>query len=185
MRATPDKASVIANLFELYAHDFSEFHDVELGEDGRFGCKNLPLYWSEPNRHALLFRFREKLAGFALVKRGSEITKDARLWDMAEFFVVRRHRRHGVGTEAARQIWSRFRGPWEVRVMERNHAAHHFWARSIAAVFNETVSPVRAEASGRCWDVFSFDSAVAGSKKRNKALEPRSMENLSEARIVP
>src|SRR5438552_907334 len=80
--ATREHAATIANLFELYAHDFSEFHDVELGEDGRFGYKNLPLYWSEPNRHAFLFSVRQKLAGFALVKRGSEITGDECVWDM-------------------------------------------------------------------------------------------------------
>ena len=38
---------VLANLLELYAHDFSEFHDLELGMDGRFGYSHLPLYWSE------------------------------------------------------------------------------------------------------------------------------------------
>ena len=85
--ATRDHAVTVANLFELYAHDFSEFHDVELGDDGRFGYNNLPLYWSEPNRHAFLFSVRQKLAGFALVKRGSEITGDECIWDMAEFFV--------------------------------------------------------------------------------------------------
>ena len=108
--ATSDQSVIVANLCELYVYDFSEFHDVELGDDGRFGFKKLPLYWSEPNRHAFLIKSRERLAGFALLKRGSEITKDECVWDMAEFFVVRRFRRYGVGTEAARQIWSRFPG---------------------------------------------------------------------------
>jgi hypothetical protein len=35
-----------------------------------------------------------RLAGFALVKRGSEITGDEYVWDMAEFFVVRRSPGH-------------------------------------------------------------------------------------------
>jgi predicted acetyltransferase len=159
--ATRDHAGTIANLFELYAYDFSEFHDVELGNDGRFGCNNLPLYWSEPNRHAFLFSVRQKLAGFALVKRGSEITGDECVWDMAEFFIVRRYRRHRLGTAAARQIWTHFAGRWEVRVMENNHAAYGFWAHAVATALNETVSPVHAEVAGRRWYVFSFDCGLS------------------------
>jgi predicted acetyltransferase len=47
----------------LYAHDFSEFHEIELGADGRFGYKHLPLYWREPNRRPLLVKVDGKLAG--------------------------------------------------------------------------------------------------------------------------
>jgi predicted acetyltransferase len=75
----------LANLLELYAHDFSEFHSLGIGADGRFGYKSLPLYWSDPNRYPFLVRVDGKLAGLALVKRGSEITGNPTVWDMAEF----------------------------------------------------------------------------------------------------
>jgi predicted acetyltransferase len=77
---------------------------------------------------------------------------------MADFFVVRRHRRDGVGTEAARQIWNRFPGRWEIRVMESNKAAYKFWAHAIKTVFTEMTSPIRVEIACRNWYVFSFDS---------------------------
>jgi predicted acetyltransferase len=157
--ATSDQSVIVANLFELYAHDFSEFHDVEPGEDGRFGFNKLHLYWSDPDRHAFLIKFRGKLAGFVLVKRGSAISEDDCVWDMAEFFVLRRYRRYGVGTEAARQIWTRHPGRWEVRVMEGNKAAYEFWARAIKTVFNQVASRVRFEIADRIWFVFAFDSA--------------------------
>lgn len=32
--ATPEQQPILANLLELYIHDFSEFHDVELEPDG-------------------------------------------------------------------------------------------------------------------------------------------------------
>jgi hypothetical protein len=41
--AAREQAPVIANLLELYAHDFSEFHPIELGADGKFGYRELPL----------------------------------------------------------------------------------------------------------------------------------------------
>jgi predicted acetyltransferase len=157
--ATPEQSVVVANLFELYAHDFSEFHDVETGEDGRFGFNKLHLYWSDPKRHPFLIKCRGKLAGFVLVKQGSEITEGDCVWDMAEFFVLRRYRRYGVGTEAARQIWSRYPGRWEVRVMESNRAAHEFWARAIYSVLNQAISPVRVQIDDRVWFVFALNSA--------------------------
>jgi hypothetical protein len=54
--ATVDQAAILANLLELYAHDFSEFYNLEIGEDGRFGYPCLPLYWSEPERRPFLIK---------------------------------------------------------------------------------------------------------------------------------
>jgi predicted acetyltransferase len=156
--AAPAQEPTLANLLELYVHDFSEFVDVELGADGRFGYKALPLYWTEPHRHPLLVKVDGRLAGFALVKQGSEVSGDEKVWDMAEFFIVRRHRRHGIGRLAAHEVWQRFPGPWEVRVMHLNHSAKEFWKRAIGSFTGEVILPVRVETNGKCWDVFSFES---------------------------
>ena len=51
IEATRQQEQVLANLLELYVHDFSEFLDLEIGEDGRFGYPSLPLYWSEQGRY--------------------------------------------------------------------------------------------------------------------------------------
>jgi len=162
--AAPHEQPILANLLELYAHDFSEFHDVELGPDGRFGYKPLPLYWTEPNRHPFLVKIDGKLAGFALVKRGSEVSGNPTTWDMAEFFVVRACRRRGVGIRIAHEVWRRFPGPWEVRVMESNQAAQQFWERAIAAFVSETAGSVRVVKGGRCWQLFSFESRAEPSR---------------------
>ena len=49
--ARREQSPILANLLELYAHDFSEFQPLDIGPEGRFGYKSLPLYWSESNRH--------------------------------------------------------------------------------------------------------------------------------------
>jgi hypothetical protein len=61
--ALREHATILANLLELYAYDFSEFHSLDLGPNGRSGYKPLSLYykplslyWSEPNRHPFLIR---------------------------------------------------------------------------------------------------------------------------------
>ncbi len=79
--ATAEQQETLANLLELYAHDFSEFHPLEIGANGRFGYPSLPLYWSEPGRYPLLVRMGGNLAGFVLVKRGSEVSGNPTVWD--------------------------------------------------------------------------------------------------------
>jgi hypothetical protein len=62
--SVPEQEPVLANLFELYAHDFSAFIDLELGADGRFGYEYLPLYWKESSRYPFLIKVNGHLAGF-------------------------------------------------------------------------------------------------------------------------
>jgi predicted acetyltransferase len=156
--AGPEQEPILANLLELYAHDFSEFRDIEIGPDGRFGYNPLPLYWSEADRHPFLVKVNGRLAGLILVKRRSEVSGDATVWDMAEFFILRGYRKHGIGTQAARQVWKQFSGRWEVRVMESNLLAFRFWVNAISKFMGETVRPTRIKRGTECWRLFSFES---------------------------
>jgi predicted acetyltransferase len=156
--AAAGQAPVLENLLELYAHDFSEFRDLEIGDDGRFGYRSLPLYWSEPGRYPFLVRVDGKLAGLVLVKRGSEVSGNGAVWDMTEFFIVRGCRRRGVGTRVAHEVWKRLPGQWEVRVIEANVAAQVFWARAISTFTGQASQPVQIEKAGHRWSLFSFNS---------------------------
>jgi predicted acetyltransferase len=154
--ALPEQQPILANLLELYIHDFTELQKMELGPDGRFGYPNLPLYWREPGRHPLLIRMDGELLGFALVKTGSEISGSGSVWDMAEFFVLRGYRGRGIGTEIAHEIWKRFPGPWEIRVMQSNRSAHRFWQRAITRFKGKTTHSRLVEKDGKSWRLFSF-----------------------------
>jgi predicted acetyltransferase len=156
--AAPEQEAILGNLLELYIHDFSELRDFDLGPDGRFGYGPLPLYWSDPDRHPFLVRIDGKLAGFALVKRGSEVSGSKTVWDMAEFFVIRGYRRRGFGTQVTHELWKRLPGLWEIRVMQSNVPACHFWARAISRFTSEAVDPVTFEKGGEYWELFSFES---------------------------
>ena len=68
--ATPEQEPILANLLELYVHDFSEFLDLDIGEDGRFGYPSLPLYWSEPDRHPFLIRTGRQAGGTGVGEEG-------------------------------------------------------------------------------------------------------------------
>jgi predicted acetyltransferase len=160
IRATREQEAILANLLELYIHDFSEFHPVELGPDGRLGYPGLSLYWSEPDRYPFLVRVDGRLAGLVFVRRGSRISGDKAIWDMAEFFVIRGHRRHGIGIRLAHEIWRLFPGRWEVRVMQSNQAAIQFWQHAVTQFTGEDIAATHFERGGQHWLVFSFESVA-------------------------
>lgn len=159
--ASADQAPILANLLELYSHDFSEYIDLKLGADGRFGYKHLSSYWEEPDRHPFLIMVDGHWAGFALVRRGSQISGDEIVWDMTEFFVVRGYRGLGIGREVAHEIWKKFPGVWEVRVINRNQEAGEFWRRAISQYVGKDIDPLPYDKNGEGWHVFSFESKLA------------------------
>jgi predicted acetyltransferase len=168
--AAREQERTLANLLELYVHDFSEFCELETGPDGKFGYPHLALYWSEAGRHPFLLKVDGKLAGLSLVRRGSQISGDASVWDMAEFFVLRAYRRRGIGIAAAHQVWKQLPGRWEVRVMECNIPALYFWSNAIEKFAGVTMSQSRIERGRECWQVFQLESkAVTDSASWTKS----------------
>jgi predicted acetyltransferase len=127
----------IENLFQLYSHDFSEFWSGtprgELSDAGRFEAIALAPYWQVGDHFPYLIRAGTHLAGFALVNKETHSTAKAD-FNMAEFFVVRKHRGRGTGRRAAQDIFARHRGTWEVAVARRNVAAIAFWRSAIATL---------------------------------------------------
>ena len=159
-RATPDMAPVLRNLLELYVHDLSEIFPIELGPEGRFGYDKLPLYWAEPAaHHAFLIKDGNNLAGFAFATRGSPASEDPEDLDVAEFFVLRGHRRSGVGRQAAMALWDGLPGHWVVRVSEANRAALPFWSEVIRSY---TSGDFVESAGPEGWRVFKFASTASG-----------------------
>lgn len=129
--AKPEDAPTLANLLQLYLHDFTDFAEWDVDASGRFSEDDLHGCWTDPRRHPFLLVVDGHLAGFAIVDRGSAVREDPDVTDMAEFFVMRRYRRHGVGREVARRLFGQFPGRWEVRQMRGNAGARAFWRRII------------------------------------------------------
>jgi predicted acetyltransferase len=148
-----EEKAVVANLLELYCHDFSEWADVQIQPDGRFGYKHLDLYWTEPGRHPFLIHADGSLAGFVLVQK----TQDS-IWDMAEFFVLRGYRRRSVGTAAVRLAFRHLPGKWQVRVMDANQNALTFWESAIRSIGANGINVTQTAMDGVNWTVFSFNS---------------------------
>lgn len=164
VEATVAQRPVLDQLLQLYLHDFSELAPRgnrfgEVGEDGRFAYPpGLDAYWREPAHVPLLVRVEDRIAGFVLVNTWSALDRPLD-HAVAEFFVVRKHRRTGVGTAAAHATFRRFRGRWEVPVADYNAPALRFWRSVVASAGVRDAADHPGD--GRRWNgtVLCFSSA--------------------------
>lgn len=161
--ATSADATVLMNLLELYIHELSDvFPGLHVGPDGRFGYPKLPSFFELDGRFPFLIERDGRLAGFALVTRGSPVSGDADVFDIAEFFVLRAERAAGVGRRAAELLWHRFAGPWTVRVAEANRGAVAFWSSVVLSFADGASVEVRraGDHHGMGWRIFTFRSTA-------------------------
>ena len=87
---------VLERLLQLYRYDMAPYRGYELDEHGTIPYRYLDHYFLHADREACFVRHGGNLAGFTMTRalEGGER-------DVAEFFVVRHHRRCGVGARAA------------------------------------------------------------------------------------
>jgi predicted acetyltransferase len=131
---TPELHGVVKNLWQLYRHDMSDFVGTHTpaglvgslpDERGRFHERALaPLLGGEEAADGYVFFADGHAVGFAFVVRRGE-----RAWMMGHFFLARGLRGHGGAAAAARELFQRHAGSWEVPFQEANTIAGRFWRR--------------------------------------------------------
>jgi predicted acetyltransferase len=121
-------APVLDRLLQLYEYDYSEYGGVDLDEHGLFPTVDVETIWGEHDRNFLI-RADGHPAGFALVTRHDAYLGGGQATLLAEFFVVRKYRRQGVGERAVVQLLDRFPGRWELATLTANLGAQAFWRR--------------------------------------------------------
>jgi predicted acetyltransferase len=127
-----DEVEVLRTLLQLYRYDFSEFTDEDVDEGGRFRDQT-DRYVSEASYTTYLIRVEGKLAGFAILQRCEAVDGRGPVTDVAQFFVLRKYRRRGVGRDVAMMLFDRYAGTWQVGERPNNVAAQAFWRRVIGA----------------------------------------------------
>ena len=165
VEAPPAAQPLLERLMQLYVYDFSEFMRLDVDELGHFaGGTPLATCWREPWRHAYVIRAgsagEDRIAGFAILDERSRLTGDPGVADVAEFFVLRRYRRQGVGLAAAAAAFALFPRPWEVRQTASNTAATAFWRRAIAGYTSGAYVETFVDDSRWRGPVQSFDASV-------------------------
>jgi predicted acetyltransferase len=124
----PRERDVLWRYLQFYIYDMSRFTGAQ-PDDGVFPYRQFEAYWSEGERRSAWWaKVGGERAGFALVRLDSAEARH----EVAEFFIVNRWRRRGVGLSFARQLMSQFPGPWKLHQLANNTAAIAFWHRVLA-----------------------------------------------------
>jgi predicted acetyltransferase len=170
LEATVAQKPVVRHLLELYDYDFSEIEPFgpasDVDEGGLYGYQGLDAYWTEPNRFPFLFRVGGRWAGLALVVRRRALLSPGEAFWMAEFFVMRKYRRRGVGASAATQLFARFPGRWEVGQVVENTAAQAFWRDVIGRYTGGRYREVALDEPAWQGPVQTFEGAPAAGDPR-------------------
>lgn len=137
-KGSADDRTWIQSVYREYLNDLSALNTGIFPVLGEFGHREpdlLARWFADDRSHPLLILKAERPAGFALVVRPQPMASVQPPIDfrMSEFFVLRKHRRLGVGRDAATLILNRFAGQWEVTEYLRNTGAVSFWRRVISA----------------------------------------------------
>jgi len=153
-----EQKSVFMQMMELYCYDFSEFSDDDINEYGYFGYPRIDDYWNEEGRYPFFIRVDDKLAGLVLVRSCCEHNHLSNPHNIAEFFVMKKYRRKGVGKAAATKIFDLFLGGWEVSQWQNNLPAQNFWKQTISEYTNGQYDTFIAAEKGEVG--FTFDNSL-------------------------
>ena len=129
-----DKKHVIRHMNELYQHDISVYDENfrDLNDAGLFEYLYLDHYWTEKGRYPYLFTIDDKYVGFALIRKRSATEYAAGAHEIAEFFILRKYRKQGMGSHFAKALLEKHKGSWFFGTQMKNFGAQAFWRKVIA-----------------------------------------------------
>ncbi|MBB1149901.1 GNAT family N-acetyltransferase [Myroides sp. NP-2] len=134
-----EEKQVLRNLMQLYKYDFTVFDPEDVDVMGLYDYPYLDYYFVEHDRQAYFIKIKGVLAGFALVRSTVLTQTKEPVWELVEYFVLKKYRREGVGSQAARRILDKHQGKWKIGVMANNTPALAFWRKITTAYDPNTV----------------------------------------------
>ena len=125
-----DEKEILRNLMEKYDYEFSQYEDMDVNKMGLYGYKYIDHYWTEENRYAYFIKVDGKLAGFVLINNHVDTGIETN-YSIAEFFVMYKYKKLGVGTYSINTILNKFKGKWQITYAQKNKPAVNFWNKII------------------------------------------------------
>jgi predicted acetyltransferase len=150
--------SIVRQMMELFRYDLSESEGTDLNEHGYFGYPYLNHYWTESDRHPFLVRVDDNLTGFVLVNQYTYLPGNQ--YSIAEFFILRKYRKRGIGRQVAFHIFNLFQGRWETYQSDANIVGQQFWRSIIGEYTQGNYAETIVEGQERRGIVQCFDNTA-------------------------
>lgn len=163
-RVAADEKEILRNLLEKYDYEFSQWDKRDVNKLGLYGYEYLDNYWTEKNRFAYFILVEEHIAGFVMVNNYPEAEDQKTDFTVAEFFVMYKYRKCGVGSFAARQAFDLHQGKWQLKMHPHNIPSVHFWNKVVGEYTNGdyklvTSYPGTEYDDGTLGDIIFFDNS--------------------------
>ena len=130
-QVTLEGKDVLQRLLQHYLFEESGTDLNETNSDGTFAYEWFDHYFTDKDRDAYFIKEmdNDKLLGFVMVNEHLEILKDGH--SIAEFMVIPKYRRRGIGKKAAIHIFEKYKGNWEIKPSYGSEKAYLFWENVI------------------------------------------------------
>jgi len=125
-----NEQQILKSLVKLYSYDVSEVAGWRLDHRGVFEISSEPAFSADELR-SYLIQVEGEPAGFATVAERSFLEPTKKVWDMHQFFVLRKFRGQGIGTRVSHLLFDLHPGQWEVREYGADREAQRFWRSAI------------------------------------------------------
>ena len=114
------------NINQKYLYEMTNFYDDPMDESGNYHYGHFDDYFSDPMRVAYFIFDDDVLVGFAMICPYSNIGQDPD-YTMAEFTIFPAYRRKHFAFNAAKMIFDKHPGKWEIKYNEKNSGAKKLW----------------------------------------------------------
>ncbi len=132
-RVTESTRQTLWNLLQYMLFETSPSGKNVANEDGSFDYRYFGNYFTDEDRDAYLIKSKTgELMGFVMINQYLQKVKTGH--SIAEFLVLPRFRRNGVGSEVAKRCFAIYPGNWEVGPADGSDSAYKFWKAVIDEV---------------------------------------------------
>lgn len=118
-------------MLEKYDYEFSQWDLRDVNPLGLFGYLYLDYYWTEDKRFAYFVYVDNKLAGFVMINDLPEVDDRETDFQIAEFFIMHKYRRLGIGKKLFFEVLGMHKGRWQLKCHPKNIVSFEFWKKVI------------------------------------------------------
>lgn len=129
--ASPQDATVLFRLMQLYYFEASAWSDEDILPEGLYDCDHADVearLREQPDWARLLW-LDGQLCGFVLVDDVD--FQDRRIQELADIFILPKHRGKGIAAAVVRALVTPETGQWLLATFRKDLRAEEFWRRNL------------------------------------------------------
>jgi predicted acetyltransferase len=125
-----EEKEILRNLLEKYNYEFSQYENTDVNALGLYGYDYMDYYWTTKNKYPYFIKVNNILAGFAMVSDHPDVNIETD-FTMAEFTVLLKYRKMGIGKYVVNKLFERHKGKWQIKYHPKNIPSEKFWTNIV------------------------------------------------------